>query len=517
MSVLGFWAVAKEYPERIALVSEEGRQQTFGELCAKVNQIARGLQALGLKHGDGVAMVMSNIPEYQEVFLATQQVGLYVTPINYHLTGPEIAYIIDNCEAKVFFAEARFAEPVTQAIAEVNFDKSHCYAIGEIAGFKNYNEIYTGQSTALPDNRIAGQLMLYTSGTTGRPKGVRRPIEKKDPDQAALLAGMMGALFKIDASAEGMHLVTGPLYHAAPGGMSNGSLNMGHGMVLMNKWEPERTLELIEKYKITETHMVPTMFNRLLHLSDDVKTRYDVSSMKSVIHGAAPIAVDMKKAMIDWWGPVLFEYYGATEGGGTLATSEDWLKKPGTVGSPWPGCTIKVLDDDHNELPANEVGTVYMSSMIGTFEYFKDKKKTDDNRAGELFTVGDIGYLDDEGWLFLCDRKADMIISGGVNIYPAEVEKTIILHPKVKDVAVFGVPDEDWGESVQAVVQLKPNVTDEEDRLRVEILAFAGERLAKFKLPRYLDFRDELPRLDTGKLYKRYLKEEYKKKFEKAS
>jgi long-chain acyl-CoA synthetase len=252
--------------------------------------------------------------------------------------------------------------------------------------------------------------------------------------------------------------------------------------------------------------MVPTMFHRLLALPDAVKRRYDVSSLQAVIHGAAPIGVESKKALIDWWGPVIFEYYGATEGGGTIANSADWLKKPGTVGKPWPGTEIRIFDDAGQPVPAGQPGNVYMKSMIGEFEYYKDPAKTQESRHGELFTVGDIGYLDEEGWLFLCDRAKDLIIAGGVNIYPAEIEKVLMEHPKVADAAVFGIPNEEWGEEVKAVIQPADGV-EPGPALAEELLHFATERLARFKLPRSIDFIAELPRLDTGKLYKRYLRD----------
>lgn len=514
MASVGFWSIARETPDRTAIISAHGEKKSFGELYERVNQISHGLRALGLKKGGAVAMVMSNTPEYLEVFLATQQIGVYITPINYHLTGPEIAYILDNCGAEVFVVGEKFGDACIKAVNELGFDKTKCYAVGKVEGFQPYNKLFEGQPRTLPANRVAGQLMLYTSGTTGRPKGVRRPLEDNDPDATAMMSTLMGALFDLKVH-DGLHMVTGPLYHAAPGGFGIGGLHMGHTLVLIEKWDAEESLKLIEKYKVTVSHMVPTMFYRYLNLPEATKKKFDISSLECIIHGAAPIAVDKKKAIIDWWGPVLVEYYGATEGGGAICKSEDWLQKPGTVGRPWPGSQIKILDEDKNELPPNEVGTVYMSSMIGEFEYYKDKEKTNKNRAdGGLFTVGDVGYLDHDGWLFLCDRDSDLIISGGVNIYPAEVEKALILHDKVEDVAVFGVPDEDWGESVQAVVQLKKGVVKTQT-VKDELLSFAKERLAKFKLPRAIDFADTLPRLDTGKLYKRYLKEQYKEVYEK--
>ena len=514
MAAVGFWSIAQEDPNRLALVSATGEKQTYGELYDRVNQISNGLRALGIEKGGAVAMVMSNEPEFVETYLATQQIGVYVTPINYHLTGPEIAYILDNCEAQVLVAGEKFADACTKAVNELSFDLAKCYSVGAIEGFKPFLSLLDGQSTEAPENRSGGQLMLYTSGTTGRPKGVRRPLVDSDPETNASAAAMMGALFNLKPH-EGVHMVTGPLYHAAPGGFGLRSLHMGHPIILVDKWDPEECLKLIEEHQITVTHMVPTMFYRCLNLPDDIKNKYDISSIECVIHGAAPIAVEKKKAMIEWWGPALIEYYGATEGGGTVCRSEDWLKRPGTVGINWPGSDIKILDENRNELPANEEGTIFMSSMSGKFEYYKDKAKTDKNRTPEgLFTVGDVGYLDDEGWLFLCDRDSDLIIAGGVNIYPAEVEKALILHEKIEDIAVFGVPNEDWGESVQAVVQLKPGI-EESEALKEEILNFAKERLAKFKLPRGIDFADTLPRLDTGKLYKRVLREKYKEAYEK--
>ncbi|HBC57713.1 MAG TPA: acyl-CoA synthetase, partial [Gammaproteobacteria bacterium] len=322
------------------------------------------------------------------------------------------------------------------------------------------------------------------------------------------------AIFNLKAG-EGAHLVTGPLYHTAPGAFGMGSLHMGHALVLMNKWEPEETLKLIDQYKITVSHMVPTMFYRMLSLPDEVKNKYDLGSLECVIHGAAPITIEGKKNMIDWWGPVLFEYYGATEGAGSFVGSEEWLTKPGTVCKPMTAGSVVILDEQGNPLPANQAGEIFLTPVMD-FEYFKDKGKTEKSRSRDgLFTVGDVGYLDDDGYLFLCDRKNDMIISGGVNIYPAEVEKTLVLHGAVHDVAVFGIPDEDWGESVKAVVQLNPGYQASTELVE-ELLAFSKQNLAKYKLPRSIDFVDELPRLDTGKLYKRILRDKYWQDKEKS-
>jgi long-chain acyl-CoA synthetase len=334
-----------------------------------------------------------------------------------------------------------------------------------------------------------------------------------DPDTAAALSSMLASLFEVEAGT-GVHLAAGPLYHAAPLAFGTGALHMGQGVVLMDKWSPERTLELIEKYRVTTSHMVPTMFHRLLALPDEVKARYDTSSLRNVIHAAAPCPVDVKRKMIEWWGPVIYEYYAATEGGGTYVTSPEWLDHPGTVGRAFPGATIKILDDEGDECPPGTSGTVYMGSAIGGFEYYKDPEKTANARRGDLFTVGDVGSLDADGWLFLNDRQADMIISGGVNIYPTEIEAALLTHPQVGDAAVFGVPNEEWGEEVKAVVEPAEGVTPSEE-LAEELLAHCRSRLAGYKVPRSLDFRDELPRYPTGKLYKRLLRDEYWQRHER--
>ena len=412
----GFWAIARQQPERLALVGPDGAKLTFGELDQRANRLSHALREMGLEFRDHFAILMHNDPAWLECAIATNQSGLYMTPINYHLTGPEVAYIIDNCEAKVFIAHARHSDVAVKAVDELGFDKSRCFAVGgEIPGFQSYEALLEAHSPEPPADRKAGTFMLYTSGTTGRPKGVKRKLEEGNPDAVATLSSMLGAMFNLKAG-EGVHLVTGPLYHAAPGGFGNASLNMGHTLVLMDKWDAEETLRLIDEYKVSVSHMVPTMFERLLALPDAVKEKYDVSSLQCVIHGAAPINANTKKQIIDWWGPVLYEYYGATEGGGTLVTSEQWLTKPGTCGKPWPGSQIKIFDDEGKELPTGEPGNVYMSSMTGTFEYHKAPEKTAETFRGNLFTVGDIGYLDEDGWLFLCDRAKDLIISGGVNI-----------------------------------------------------------------------------------------------------
>lgn len=350
--------------------------------------------------------------------------------------------------------------------------------------------------------------MLYTSGTTGRPKGVRRPLTGADPDDVPPAATWFFGIFGLEPFDDHVHICGSPMYHTAVLNFVANSIQLGHTAVLMDRWRPAEMLRLIEKYRVTHSHMVPTQFHRLLELPADVRQRYDVSSLRVMIHGAAPCPQEVKRRMLDWWGPVVTEYYAATEGGGTAIDATEWLAKPGSVGRPWPGSVVKVLDESGAELPAGAPGLVYMRMGASTFEYHKDEEKTRAARAGDLFTLGDIGYLDEDGYLFLCDRKSDMIISGGVNIYPAEIESELACHPKVADVAVFGVPNPDWGEEIKAVVQPVPGVVADA-ALTEELLAFAGDRLAKFKLPRTVDYVTELPRDPNGKLYRRRLRDPY--------
>jgi long-chain acyl-CoA synthetase len=360
----------------------------------------------------------------------------------------------------------------------------------------------------MPADRKAGQVMNYTSGTTGRPKGVRRPLSPLDPDSVASFFGMFLMMFGIQQGGDGVHLTGSPLYHTAVLMFTASSLHFGHTVVLMDKWTPEGALELMEKYRVTHSHMVPTQFHRLLALPEEVKRRFDLSSLRHMIHAAAPCPVDVKRRMLEWWGPVIYEYYAASEGGGTLVTPEEWLQYPGTVGRAWPSSEIRILDDDGNPIATGQPGTVYMALGPADFEYHKDKGKTEANRRDGFFTVGDIGYLNEEGYLFLCDRKIDMIIAGGVNIYPTEVESVLLTHPKVGDAAVFGIPNEDWGEEVKAVIEPIEGVAAGPE-LAEEILAFCQQNIARYKCPRSIDFVDVMPRDPNGKLYKRKLRDPY--------
>ncbi|HEU5150237.1 MAG TPA: acyl-CoA synthetase [Iamia sp.] len=505
----GFWGFVAEEPERVALVAPDGREVTYGELGRAANRLVHGLRAAGVPPGGGIALVMPNSVEVIELSLAALQAGWYVTPINHHLVGPEIAFIVDDSESDVFVAHERFAEACAAAADETSLPPEQCFAVGEVRGFRPLAELTAGQPDTTPGDRAAGQAMHYTSGTTGRPKGVRRRLTGASPDAAAVGSQHFLGMFGITPGGDGVHLCGSPLYHTAVLAFVGASLNLGHLVVLMDKWTPEDMLRLIDRYRVTSSHMVPTQLHRLLALPDDVKARYDVSSTRSMVHAAAPCPVEIKQRMLDWWGPSIWEYYAATEGGGTVVSPEQWLARPGTVGLPWPSSEIRVLDDDDRDCPPGVPGTVFMKvSGAADFEYFKDKDKTEANRREGFFTVGDVGYLDEDGYLVLNDRKNDMIISGGVNIYPAEIEAALLTHPKVADAAVFGIPHPDWGEEIKAVVEPADGVAPG-DALTEELLAHCAERLARFKLPRSVDYTTEMPRDPNGKLYKRRLRDPY--------
>jgi long-chain acyl-CoA synthetase len=456
-------------------------------------------------------MLLPNGSTNVEVLLAALQTGLYVTPINGGLAAPEIAYILADSGARAFVADAGAAEKALAAADAAGIPGPARLAVGAegaVPGFASYAALLAGMPDAPPPDRVFGQFMQYTSGTTGRPKGVRREIVAADPDvMSGLLADHLRR-FGIEPGAGNVHLCTSPMYHTAPLAFSLFALHFEHPVVLMAHWDAEEALRLVERHRVTTTHMVPTQFHRLLLLPEAVRRRYDVSSLRHVLHAAAPCPVEVKRRMLEWWGPVIYEYYGATEGGGTLATPQEWLAHPGTVGRAWGGgAEVRVLDDDGKECPPGQPGTVYLK-VLQDFAYKGDPDKTRASRRGDFFTVGDVGWLDAEGYLFLCDRKIDMIISGGVNVYPAEVEAALFEHPKVGDAAVFGIPDADWGEQVKAVVEPAPGVSPGPE-LAEEILAFCRERLAHYKCPRSVDFVAAMPRDPNGKLYKRRLRDPY--------
>ena len=490
---MGVAFAAARTPERAAIVAPTG-DRTFAELNANANRLVRALRARGLGDGDSVALLCSNRAEFAETWAACSRAGLRLTTVNWHLTPDEAAYIVRDCHAKAFVADVTCGDAVPPA----DHVAVRLAVGGDRAGFESWTQALAAEDGADIEDPSLGTAMLYTSGTTGYPKGVR-----KAPDPEGLVTGV-SAFFYTDGD---VHLGTGPLYHTAPYSFAlQAPLTCGVTTVLMPAWDAEAALALIEEHRVTHTHIVPTMFHRLLALPDDVKARYDHSSLKSVLHGAAPCPVAVKQGMIDWWGPVIWEYYGATEGAGTVVDSATWLRKPGTVGLVDPA-RVRVGDERAEPLPTGQEGLVWLAGQgSARFEYFGDTGKTDGAYAGDWFTLGDIGRLDDEGYLFLTDRSANLIISGGVNIYPAEVDAVLLEHPAVADVAVIGIPDDEWGESVLAVVERKPGVTVDP----AELLAFCRERLAHFKCPRAVEFVDHLPRDDNGKIYKRRLRDEHR-------
>ena len=490
---IGLWNIAGAEPARTAIITPDGAEMSFGDLVSAAGRYAAGLQGLGLKAGDSVALLMPNSPEMLCLYIGAFQIGLYVVPINWHLTAAEANHILADCGARVLVADARFASVAAPVEAEFKFGD----------GFRLLEELKSDEPVR---DRTAGAPMVYTSGTSGRPKGVKRPLTGASPDDVPPTATWFFGLFGLKPFDGHVHLCGSPLYHAAVLNFTTISLQLGHPVVLMDQWDPAEMLRLIEAHRVTHTHMVPTQFRRLLNLPG--REAYDVSSLRAAIHGAAPCPQEVKRRMLDWWGPVVIEYYAASEGGGTAITAAEWLERPGSVGKAWPGSVIKVLDAQGNAVPPGETGQVYMQMGTSTFEYHRDTEKTKAARMGSLFTVGDIGYLDSDGYLYLCDRSSDLIISGGVNIYPAEIESELSCHPAVADVAVFGIPHDDWGEEIKAVVEPIPGIVPDE-ALTASILDFAAQRLARFKLPRTIDYLDAIPRDPNGKLYKRRLRDPY--------
>ncbi|MGI9603862.1 MAG: AMP-binding protein [Acidimicrobiales bacterium] len=507
-TVLSHWA--DRQPHSMAIVSEHG-DRTFAELDAEANRLVRALRRSGLRAGDGVAAMISNRAEFAAVLAAAQRAGLRFTPVNWHLTADEAAYIVDDSEAAAFVADARFAAVAAAAARNTSAASTRLAVAGPIEGFDDYDDALAAELDDAIDDPEVGTTMLYTSGTTGRPKGVHRN-RAAAAAAAALAVRNRWALPPLDYQpGESMHLCTGPAYHAAPLAFSlAGPLTAGVGVVLMDGWSAHDTLRLIETHAVTHSHMVPTMFHRMLSLPDTNRDRFDLSSLRYVWHGAAPCPVTVKQAIIEWWGPVLLEYYAATEGTGTWVASEEWLTKPGTVGRVPVEGHIRILDDDGNDLEPGQTGTIYLRAAEGgRFEYFKDPTKTASSYRDDYFTLGDVGFLDADDYLYLTDRSANLIISGGVNIYPAEIEAELLDHEAVGDVGVIGVPDADWGESVLAVVELRPEVVAS-DELADELVEHCRSRLAHYKCPRSVDFVDQLPRADNGKLYKRRLREQYR-------
>jgi len=488
-------------PDRIAIVADQGPSRTYGELNDRINQVAHLLRSQGLQPGDAVSLVCTNRAEFAEAILGCFRVGLRVSPVNWHLTAPEMTYIVNDSESKVLFGDVRLSDEMTKVIQESPNVMLALSIGGDIPGFQNFDEMIKDQPTTNIEDPVRGFEMLYTSGTTGHPKGVYR--------ETVMSAASILDLADFDL-ANDMSFATGPLYHAAPLGIDlMAALGKGIGVYLVDRWEPERCLQIIEEYKITHTHMVPTMFHRMLSLPPETREKYDVSSLKFVIHGAAPCPVHVKEQMLDWFGDIIFEYYGATEGVGTIVTPDDWRSKPGGVGRA-PEGMIVVDEVTDKELPAGEIGIIWIPvPETGGFQYFKaEEKTTKAYRNGTHYSMHDMGWIDDDGWLFLSDRRSDLILSGGVNVYPAEVDAALLKHPAVADACTIGMPNVDWGQEVLSVIELKEDVA-ESDEMKNDILEFCRENLAKFKCPRTIEFMDELPRSAAGKIQRRKVRDIY--------
>jgi fatty-acyl-CoA synthase len=502
---------AQTYPHKPAyIMGDSGEMVTYRDLDERSNQGSHLFRSLGLKAGDHIGMMLENTRQFYEICYAAQLAGLIYTPISSQLTKGETSYILNNCGAKLFIGSLALAE-VAQDVLSESTGVEHYYMVNGIKpGFESWDEAIDAQPKTPIEDRGYGVPMVYSSGTTGQPKGVFIPPPDTAWDAEHMLAPTLGAAFGFGE--EAVYLSPAPLYHAAPLHYNMCNIFMGGTSIIMEKFDPERALALIEEHRVSHSQWVPIMFIRMLKLPQEVRERYDVSSMRVAIHAAAPCPVEIKEQMIDWWGEVIVEYYGASEGAGfTIIDSANWLTHKGSVGPSLMG-TIHIVDDDGNELPTGEIGTIYFSGEKATFEYHNEPEKTASayNEKGWA-TTNDVGYLDEDGFLYLTDRKNFMIISGGVNIYPQEIENMLVNHEKVADVAVFGIPNEEFGEEVKAVVE-PMNWADATDETAIEIMEWLRGRLSKIKMPRSLDFHEKLPRTDTGKLFKRHLVEEYKNK-----
>ena len=505
-------AHAVAFPDKPAFImADTGETVTYRQLDERSNRCAHLLRGLGLRAGDSIALFMENHARFLELCWAAQRSGLYYTAISSRLTASEVAYIVGDCGARVLFTSPSKLDIAVQAAAEcpdlaASFVVSASSLPSLPAGFVSYEEAVADQPVTAIADETEGADMLYSSGTTGKPKGVRVKLSGAPAGTPNALVAFVAGLY--GAGPDSVYLSPAPLYHAAPLRFNMTIHRLGGTTIVMEHYDPVRALELIEKYRVTHSQWVPTMFVRMLKLDDAERTRFDLSSHRVAIHAAAPCPIAVKEKMIEWWGPILFEYYGGTEGNGLCAiNSEEWLAHKGSVGRPVLG-VAHILDDEGKELTAGEAGNVFFSDGP-RFEYHNDPEKTRKayNDKG-WSTLGDVGYLDDDGFLHLTDRKAYMIICGGVNIYPQEAENLLVSHPKVADVAVFGVPNEDLGEEVKAVVQ-PIRMEDAGPELERELIEWCRERLAKIKCPRSIDFEAELPRHPTGKLYKRLLRDRY--------
>ncbi|MEZ5169227.1 MAG: AMP-binding protein [Acidimicrobiia bacterium] len=502
---------AEKNPDKPAVVLDDtGEILTYKELDDRSNRLAQLLADAGLGFGDHLAFVCGNDLRFHELCWAAQRSGIYYTAINWHFNADEVSYIVDDCDATALIVSDEFRGMAAEITPKLDDSVATRLIIGgTLDGWENYEDAVARFPAEPIAEELEGHAMLYSSGTTGRPKGVKYHLERQPIGTTPILVEVFRNLYGFDE--DSVYLHPAPLYHSAPLQFTMLALRLGATVVITRRFDPEGALRAIDRHEVTHSQWVPTMFVRMLKLPEEVRNGYDVSSMKVAIHAAAPCPVSMKRAMIEWWGPVIHEYYAATEGiGATFIDSEEWLEHPGSVGKPVLG-PIHIVDDDGNEVPAGEVGVVWFEGGGSpvTFEYHKDEEKTKESHNEDGWaTTFDMGYVDEEGYLYLTDRKTFMIISGGVNIYPQEAENLLVEHPKVMDAAVFGVPNEEMGEEVKAVVQ-PIDMADAGDDFEQELIAYLRSNLAHYKCPASVDFEAELPRHDTGKLYKRLLRDRY--------
>jgi acyl-CoA synthetase (AMP-forming)/AMP-acid ligase II len=495
-------AHAARNPDKAAAVmNASGVVRTYAEIAERSGRLARVLHNRGMRRGDHVAVLVDNQPEFYDVVWAATRVGAYVTPINWHLVAAEAGYIVRNCDATAFFASSTLADVVTAMSDDLGNLKTRISVDGPMDGFEVLDDVLAGVTeSGLGDDESEGGWMFYSSGTTGQPKGILPPLPQGDIGAKSFLTMMLTGMFGFNADT--VYLSPGaPLYHAAPAGWTYGTQRLGGTAIVMERFDPLEVLAAIERHRVTHVQFVPTHMIRLLKLTDEERARYDLSSLQVVCHAAAPCPVETKQRFIEWVGPIVHEFYSGSEGAGlTYVNSEDWLAHPGTVGKSMTG-QIHIVGDDGEELPVGEEGDVWFSTNR-TFEYYQEPEKTKqawDKRGWSW--MGDVGKIDEDGYLYLTDRASNMIISGGVNIYPREIEDILIVHPLVDDVAVLGTPEPDMGEQVTAFVQLAPGAAITAD----ELIKWCRDRLSHFKCPREVRFVDELPRLPTGKLLKRLL------------
>jgi long-chain acyl-CoA synthetase len=498
---------ARSTPDKPAyIMAASGEAVTYRQLDDQSNRIARLFRALGLTAGDPIAFFLENHARFFEICWGAQRAGLIYTPISSRLTAAEVAYIVGDCGAKLFITSKYLADKAAELATEMPGVARRYMIDGAIAGYQSWEAAVAAQPAMPIADQIAGHDMLYSSGTTGQPKGVKPVVEPQPIDAENPLLAITSKLYGMGPDT--VYLSPAPLYHAAPLRFNMSVMRLGGTSVLMENFDAEEFLRLVPSHKVTHSQLVPTMFVRFLKLPDAVRRKHDMSSLRCAIHAAAPCPIPTKEQMIEWWGPIIWEYYGGTEGNGlTMCNSAEWLAHKGTVGKAIVG-KLKIVGEDGEEVPTAEAGTVYFADGRA-FEYHNDPKKTAESRHPRGWTtLGDVGYVDRDGFLHLTDRKAFMIISGGVNVYPQEAESLLIDHPKVMDCAVFGVPNEEFGEEVKAVVQPR-DMADASPLLAEELIAYCRQHLAAIKCPRTIDFEAELPRHPTGKLYKRLLRDRY--------